>query len=78
MSTHQVEARSHYTTSAMLVGALAALAGALALALSLANASLPFITPTGFMLTGGALLLTSLWLYSEGRAIERNVRPNRS
>jgi len=78
MSTHLVEARRHYTTSAVLVGSMAALAGVLALALILTDSSLPFITPTGFMLTGGALLLTSLWLYSEGRAIERNVRPNRS
>jgi len=71
-STHYLtEARSHYTTSAVIVAALAVFAGVLALAIGLGDVSLPFITPRGFMLTGGALLLTATWLYSEGRVLER-------
>jgi hypothetical protein len=67
------EARSQYTTSAAVVIALAGVAAALALVISVADASLPFLTVRGFLLTGGALLLTATWLYGEGRALERSA-----
>lgn len=75
MSTGRLaEARSHYTTSARVVIALAVIAAALALSIAVAGVSLPFITVRGFLLTGGALLLTAAWLYGEGRALERRAR----
>ena len=57
----------------MIVIALAVIAGALALALAATGAALPFITVGGFLTTGGALVLTAAWLYSEGRALDRRA-----
>lgn len=75
MATRWVaEARSHYTTCASVLVALALTAAALAGAISVADVTLPFITVGGFLLTGGALALTAAWLYGEGRALERSAR----